>query len=199
MRRSSPTHQTTFNDKDFAEKYAKRHQKMAENFGKEYAEKLSSRGFQKGRILDAGCGFGGTDIFLAKKYPDSDIVGIDLSEPLLQKANLAAQAAELNERVRFEKGDVQQIPYGDNTFDVVLNINMVHLVEDPVNMLNELERVLVPKGILFIADIRRSWVGFFETEFRSALTLNEARELFNQSKLREGIFSSSFLWWRFES
>jgi len=111
---------------------------------------------------------------------------------------MAAETARLNERARFKKGDVQQITYGDNTFDVVLNINMVHLVKDPVKMLNELERVLVPEGILFIADIRRSWVGLFETEFRSALTLDEAKELFNRSKLRDGIFSSSFLWWKFE-
>ena len=198
MKQSPPTQQSVFDDKDFADKYAKRHRKMAENFGKEYADKLASRGFQKGKILDAGCGFGGTAVFLATKHPASEIVGIDLSEPLLEKANMAAETARLNERARFKKGDVQQITYGDNTFDVVLNINMVHLVKDPVKMLNELERVLVPEGILFIADIRRSWVGLFETEFRSALTLGEARELFNRSKLRDGNFSSSFLWWKFE-
>jgi len=57
MKQSPPTQQSVFNDKDFADKYAKRHRKMAENFGKEYADKLASRGFQKGKILDAGCGF----------------------------------------------------------------------------------------------------------------------------------------------
>ena len=195
MKRSPSTHD--FNDEDSAEKYTKRHRRMAEKFGQEYSEKLSSRGFQKGRILDAGCGFGGTDIILAQNFPDSEITGIDLSEPLLQRASLAAQSANLDKRVRFEKADVQQIPYEEDSFDVALNINMVHLVEEVVEMLNEIERVLVPDGFLFVADLRRSWAGLMEREIKSALTLEEARDLFNRSKLREGVFSRSFLWWRF--
>ena len=76
---------------------------------------------------------------------------------------------------------------------------MVHLVEDPVGMLNEIERVLAPDGSLFVADLRRSWAGLFEREVKSALTLEEARDLFGKSNLRGGTFSRSFLWWRFEA
>jgi ubiquinone/menaquinone biosynthesis C-methylase UbiE len=199
MKRSPLTHEGVFGEEDFAAGYARRHKKMAENFGREYAKKLSHRGFQKGRVIDVGCGFGGTAIVLAQKFPDSEIVGIDLSEPLLRRANQAAQVANLGERVRFEKADVQQIPYEDDSFDAVLNLNMVHLVKDPIKMLNEIERVLGPNGLLFVADIRRSWTGLFEREIKSALTLDEARDLFGQSELREGVFSSSLLWWRFEA
>ena len=199
MRRSPPTHEGVFDDEDYSEKYAERHKKMAEKFGQEYLEKLSSRGFQKGGILDVGCGFGGTGIVLGEKFPDSKVIGIDLSEPLLRRANLDAGLANLGERVRFEKADVQQVPYADDSSDVVLNMNMVHLVEDPVRMLDEIERVLVPDGLLFVADLRRSWAGLIEKEIKSALTLEEAEYLFSQSKLREGVFSSSFLWWRFET
>jgi len=199
MERSPLKYGRVFDDEDFAEKYAKKHKGMAEKFGREYTEKLSSRGFQKGRILDAGCGFGWTDIILAQKFPDSEVVGIDLSEPLLQRANQAAQSASLDKRVKFEKADVQRIPYADASFDVVLNLNMVHLVEDPIEMLNEIERVLAPNGLLFIADLRRSWAGLIEREIKSALTLKEARNLFSQSKLRQGVFSRSFVWWRFET
>lgn len=66
-------------------------------------------------------------------------------------------------------------------------------------MLDEIERVLAPTGHLFIIDLRRSWLGLVEREVRSALTLPEARTLFKQSKLRDGVFSSSLLWWRFEA
>ncbi len=199
MKRSPLRCGRVFDDEDFAEKYATRHRGMAEKFGQEYTEKLSSRGFQKGRILDAGCGFGGTDIILAQKFPDSEVVGIDLSEPLLRRANQDAKSANLDHRVKFEKADVQQIPYIDYSFDVVLNLNMVHLVEDPVRMLDEIERILVPNGLLFIADLRRSWAGLIEREIKSALTLKEARDLLSQSNLREGLFSRSFIWWRFET
>ena len=199
MKRSPLRCGRVFDDEDFAEKYATRHRGMAEKFGQQYTEKLSSRGFQKGRILDTGCGFGWTDIILARKFPDSEVVGIDLSEPLLRRANQDAKSANLDNRVKFEKADVQQIPYIDDSYDVVLNLNMVHLVEDPVRMLDEIERILVPNGLLFIADLRRSWAGLIEKEIKSALTLEEARDLFSQSKLREGVFSRSFIWWRFET
>lgn len=198
MKRAPLTHDRVFSDQEYAEEYARKHQKMTERFGQEYAEKLSARGFQGGRIIDVGCGSGATNILLAEKFIDSEIVGIDLSDPLLQLANQNAHEANLGERVRFEKADVQQIPYEDNSFDVVLNLNMVHLVENPVQMLNEIERILAPDGYLFIADLRRSWLGLIEREIRSALTLTEARELFKRSRLRAGVLSSSLLWWRFE-
>jgi len=172
---------------------------MAATFGRECAKKLSSRGFRTGRILDAGCGFGGTAMALAQRFPEGQIVGIDLSEPLLRLTNETAHAAGFEARLTFETGDVQQMQYQDHSFDAVLNINMVHIVENPIQMLNELERMLVPGGFLFIADLRRSGLGFIEKEIRSALTVEEAKHLLGQSKLRAGRFSSSALWWRFET
>jgi len=198
MKRAALTHERVF-DEDFAQGYAERHQKIAVKFGREYAEKLSSRGFRGGRILDVGCGFGATALVLAERFPESEILGIDLSEPLLRLAEQAAQEMDPGERVRFEKENAQDIPYDDDSFDAVLNVQMVHIVEDPVRMLNEIERVLVPDGYLFIADIKRSWVGLVDKVFRSALTLEEARDVVRRSNVREGTFSSDLLWWRFEA
>jgi ubiquinone/menaquinone biosynthesis C-methylase UbiE len=199
MNKAPLTHERRFRDEAFAGSYARRHQKMVVKFGHECAEKLSSRGFRNGRILDAGCGSGGTAMVLAKRFPDGEIVGIDLSEPLLRLANQNAQAAKLERRAKFEIGDVEKISYGDHSFDAVLNVNMVHIVEKPVQMLNEIERVLMPEGFLFIADLRRSWLGFIEKEIKSALTIDEAKNLLSRSNLRKGIFSLSALWWRFEA
>jgi ubiquinone/menaquinone biosynthesis C-methylase UbiE len=199
MKRSPLAHGRVFDDESFAQRYAERHRKMVEGFGRAYAEKLVSRGFRRGRIIDVGCGFGAMNIVLAYRFVDSEIVGIDLSDPLLRLANRSVQAANLGDRVRFEKADVHQIPYDDAAFDVVINTNMVHLVDDAVQMLSEIERILAPDGCLFIADVRRSWIGLLDKTFRSALTIDEARELVDQSNVREGSFSSSLLWWRFEA
>jgi methylase of polypeptide subunit release factors len=78
MKRSPLTHGRIFDDEPFAQRYAERHWKMVEKFGREYADKLVSRGFQKGRIIDVGCGFGAMNIVLAHRFVDSEIVGIDL-------------------------------------------------------------------------------------------------------------------------
>ena len=96
------------------------------------------------------------------------------------------------------RADVCNIPHPDKWFDVVLNINMVHVVEHPIQMLDELERVLADNGFLFVADIRRSWVGFLEREFLSALTVGEAERLLRESTIRKGVMTFSTLWWRYE-
>lgn len=198
MRRSTLMHERVFAG-DFAEEYARKHRKIAEKFGHEIAEKLTLRGFEGGRILDVGCGFGATAIVLAQSLPRSEVVGVDLSDPLLELAIQEAQAAGLDERVTFEKADVQQIPYDGDSFDALINLQMLHIVEDPVAMLDEMERVLAPDGVLFMADIRRSWIGLFDKVFKSALTVEEAGALARRSELREGAFSSDLLWWRYEA
>jgi ubiquinone/menaquinone biosynthesis C-methylase UbiE len=197
MKRSSLTHERIFAG-DFAEEYARKHRRIAEKSGHEVAEKLALRGFREGRVLEAGCGFGTTAMVLAQAFPRSKVVGIDLSDPLLELASQAAQAAGLGGRVAFERADVQQIAYDDDSFDAVINLQMLHIVKHPVAMLDEMERVLAPAGILFMADIRRSWVGWLDKVFKSALTVEEASALVRQSKLREGAFSSDLLWWRYE-
>jgi ubiquinone/menaquinone biosynthesis C-methylase UbiE len=126
------------------------------------------------------------------------LTGVDLSDPLLGIARSAAAGAGLPERIEFTKADVRCLTYPDKYFDVVLNINMVHLVEHPVRMLDELERVLADDGFLFIADIRRSWIGLLEREFLSALTVGEAEQLLGESTIRKGAMTSSMLWWRYE-
>jgi ubiquinone/menaquinone biosynthesis C-methylase UbiE len=199
MKRVPVTHGRVFTDEDFAARYAQQHQKMGENLGREIAEKLHARGFQGGRIIDVGSGAGATAIILAQEFPQSEIVGIDLSEPLLRLATGAAQAAGLAARVRFETGDAERIPYEGDSFDVVLSLNMVHIVQHPIQMLDEAERILVPDGLLFIVDLRRSWLGLFEKEMKSSLTLREAKTLLAQSKLRAGEFSSNPIWWKFEA
>jgi ubiquinone/menaquinone biosynthesis C-methylase UbiE len=199
MKRQPVTHEIVFSSEDYASKYADQHRGMAEKFGEDYAQKLRTQGFSQGKIIDVGCGFGATNIALAKHFPDSKLVGIDLSEPLLDYARKAAAEADLSYRMQFEKADVHGIPYPENSFDVAININMLHLVEEPIKMLDEIERVLKPDGKLYIADLRRSLLGFLEDEIRSALTITEANELFNQSMIRAGNFKWGLLWWKFES
>jgi ubiquinone/menaquinone biosynthesis C-methylase UbiE len=183
----------------FADEYARKHRKIAERLGSDAVQILERRGFRECRILDAGCGFGATALVLARSLPVAEVVGIDLSEPLLVLARRSAQASDFGHRITFETADVHQIPYEDDSFEAVLNLQMLHIVEDPVAMLNELERVLAPDGVLFMADIRRSWVGLFDKVFRSGLTVNEAGELVRRSELREGAFSTDLLWWRYEA
>jgi ubiquinone/menaquinone biosynthesis C-methylase UbiE len=198
MKQSPLVHERVFAG-DFAEDYARKHQKIAEKFGREMAETLELRGFTSGRILDAGCGFGATAIVLAQSLPQSEVVGVDLSDPLLAFAKQMARDNGMGQRVTFEKADVQEIPYEDNSFDALINLQMLHIVKEPIAMLDEMERVLIPDGVLLMADIRRSWVGLLDKVFKTALTVEEAGALVRRSTLRDGTFSHDLLWWRYEA
>ena len=121
-----------FNNPEFAKRYANKHLKMSRNFAQKLAVKLYKRDFKNGKILDSGCGPGFVIIELAKKFAECDFVGLDLSKPLLEIAENKNQKEKLTERVKFLEADVQDIPFPDNYFDFVININMLHLVEDPV-------------------------------------------------------------------
>ena len=199
MKRAPLTHDGVFADPAFARHYARKHSRMGERLGMDYAKKLVGSGFSGGRIVDVGCGPGATALVLARAFPDAEVLGIDLSKPLLDLARETAGGADLEGRVQFERADVQAMPLEEDAFDLVINANMVHLVDDPVAMLNEIERVLKPAGHLLISDLKRSWMAVFEREIRSALTVDEARALFSQSNLREGQFRSGMIWWHFEA
>jgi len=188
-----------FNDKNFAEPYIKRHKKILRKLGRFYAEKLKNRGFCEGRIIDVGCGFGEMCMVLAEEIPGCEVVGVDLSEPLLNYARDSVNKESIKGRVKFEIGNVEKMSFENDSFDVAFNVNMIHWVGDPVSMLNEIERILKPDGCLFVKDLRYSWLRVFENEIGNAFTLAQAKNLIGDSKLREGSFSNSLLWWDFEA
>jgi len=183
-----------FDDPAAAKKYAASNSSRGRQVGKIVAKNLVKEGFLKGRILDAGCGAGDLAIELARQIPGTEIVGLDLSEPLLELARSSAAETGLTNRVSFEKGDVQQMPFPDGWFDLAVSLNTLNVVEDPVAMLNEIERVLSPAGRLLLSAIKRSWVGIFMPIFKTAYTLQEVEEILKRSRLRPWKIYERFFW-----
>jgi ubiquinone/menaquinone biosynthesis C-methylase UbiE len=188
-----------FNDAEFAYQYGKSHAKLLQKLGFDYAQKLLKWNFAIGRIIDVGCGSGEMMVALARYLPECEITGIDISDPLLEYAHRLKTIHHLNSQVQFIKGDVKKIPFENSSFDVVFNVNMVHFIEDPIPMLNEMQRVLKPDGYLFIKDLRYSWLKIFEEEIGNSYRSREAGKLIKRSNLRKGHLSKSLLWWDFEA
>ncbi len=76
---------------------------------------------------------------------------------------------------------------------------MLHIVDEPLKMLDEIERVLRPDGMLCMLDLQRSWLGLFEKEIKASYTLDKARKLIERSSMRDGKFSKDMLFWKFEA
>jgi ubiquinone/menaquinone biosynthesis C-methylase UbiE len=90
------------------------------------------------RALDLGTGTGDAAFALARRFPEADVVGLDISRPMVERAQ-QKRAPELAARVRFEVGDAAALPFENGAFDLVSLANMIPFFD-------ELARVVAPGG-----------------------------------------------------
>ena len=95
------------------------------------------------RILDLGTGTGIGARHLAKRYPDAQVVGVDLAPAMVEEARRLLPA-ELEGRVRYEVGDAAALTFEDGAFDLVVLLNMIPFFE-------ELARVTSAGGAVVVA------------------------------------------------
>jgi ubiquinone/menaquinone biosynthesis C-methylase UbiE len=99
---------------------------------------LDSIGSAPTRVLDLGTGTGRAAFLLARRYPEAEVLGVDIAPAMLDEARKLAPP-ELASRVRFERADAESLPYPDASFDLVSLANMIPFFP-------ELERVTAPGG-----------------------------------------------------
>jgi ubiquinone/menaquinone biosynthesis C-methylase UbiE len=116
---------------------------------------------QSGQAVDLGSGPGYLAIKLASAAPDLQVTGIDLSDEMLAQAERYTQRSGLQGRVAFKKGDVAQIPFPDDSLDLVVSTLSLHHWSDPVGVLDEIARVLRPGGSFLVFDLRRDMTAPF--------------------------------------
>lgn len=105
------------------------------------------------RVLDIGCGAGIDSLIAAKKVgPDGKVVGIDMTEAMLDKARQASETADLKQ-VEFRLGHAENLPVPDNWADVVISNGVINLTPDKEATFREMARALKPEGRLQIGDI----------------------------------------------
>jgi SAM-dependent methyltransferase len=102
------------------------------------------------RVLDAGCGTGNFEHFIAEKSPP--LIAIDAVDASAGMLDIARRKCRDLEYVRFSAGDLNgRLPYDDATFDRVLSINVLYALADQDHLIVELLRVLKPDGRLVIS------------------------------------------------
>ena len=105
------------------------------------------------QVLDVGCGTGTLAIEAARRVGRAGrVAGVDPGTQQIARAR--AKAARRNIPVEFQMGVIEQLPFPDQTFDVVFSTLMMHHLPAPLKRqgLAEIARVLKPGGRLVIAD-----------------------------------------------
>jgi ubiquinone/menaquinone biosynthesis C-methylase UbiE len=99
------------------------------------------------RVLDVGCGTGELLARIAAKYPSARLAGID---PVAEMLEVARE--KLSEKVDLRVAWADDLPWPDDSFDLVISCNMFHYITHPVPAVQEMTRVLHPGGRLVITD-----------------------------------------------
>jgi ubiquinone/menaquinone biosynthesis C-methylase UbiE len=90
------------------------------------------------RVLDLGTGTGRAAFLLARRYPEAEVVGVDLAADMLAEARRLTPP-DLSGRVRFEEADAERLAYDDAAFELVSLANMIPFFD-------EVARVTAPGG-----------------------------------------------------
>ena len=148
-----------------------------------YAYTLSKVQMQGRRVLEVGAGRGGGAYYVARYRKPASLVGLDYSRNAVDLASRFYQIPNL----RFIEGNAEKLPFPNQSFDVVYNVESSHCYGNMAAFITEVYRVLKPGGILAWSDLRTPKTmrtderifqdSGFQIRFKENITANVLRAL----------------------
>src|ERR1700704_4548075 len=99
------------------------------------------------KILDIGCGLGETTLMLSKRFPETQITGIDEDDALIEVAR--GTYRQQSSIMDFVTGNALHLPFADNSFDFVFTRYLLHHIPEVSAALEEMKRVCKIGAIVF--------------------------------------------------
>lgn len=97
------------------------------------------------RVLDIGCGYGGRTVWYADHCQPASIAAVEITEQVVDRCHAFARRRGRSD-IDFRHGFGEDLPFGDDSFDVVISYDVHEHVEDPARTFEEIARVLAPGG-----------------------------------------------------
>ncbi len=138
-------------------------------------------------FLEVGCGNGAVSRYLADKY-QANVVGIDIDTEQIELAEkYIVDAANLS----FLEADATRLPFGAGSFDVVLSFGVMHHIDNWLDALGEIGRVLRPGGYFIYADlIYPGWIARLDRLFGLVTVRLDAVDLFIKKNNFSSVYTS---------
>jgi len=120
--------------------------------GRAATEELADwAGIRRGdRVLDVGCGIGGSSRYLASRF-DCDVTGVDLTAEFCEVATLLSERVGL--KTRFRRASALALPFDGSSFDVAWTQHVQMNIADKARFYREIRRVLKPGGTFAFHDV----------------------------------------------
>src|SRR5947209_11175146 len=138
----------------------------------DFVQRALGLGVEVGMILDVGTRVGLIPLKMLWQNENFYAIGIDSSTAMVERARETAQAWGLGERAFFQVGDARKMRLKTAYFDLVISDSSLHVFDDPLSVLREINRVLKPTGALLIRELQRP------TRFQMQRKIDECSELY---------------------
>lgn len=155
-----------------ASAYVKATRMVIESYYSPIAREIVAN-LNEGTILDLGTGPGYLPVEIVKGSASIKVVGVDLSRKLIEMARSNAAKAGLTDRLNFKVGNAGRLEFSDSSFDMVISTGMLHSLKEPVNVLQEIYRVLKPGTEAWIFDPARVASAVDRQKWKESLNLRE--------------------------
>jgi len=136
--------------------------KMADNYMKHVA-----RSGERLEVLEIGCGTGNVTVGLSKHLQVKHCIAVDISHHFLQTAyHRLKKHSDTPEKITLMCANVEDMPFSDNTFDVIIGNSFLHHIYDYKSLLIKLRQTLKPGGVLLFNEPcqqGKSLIAFFLT------------------------------------
>ena len=144
-----------------------------------------------GTLVDIGCGSGNLLIKIAENFDSLNLIGVDITDEMLDLAKQKSEEYHQGDRIKFKLGTAEKLPFSDNSVDFIVSTFSLHHWSNPINIFQEIFRVLTSDGKFLIFDFRRDARKFFYGLFHFATKIVVPKAL---KKVNEplGSISASF-------